>query len=159
MEAEAALAEQLENILDEARQTPGLEDRIPEAEAYAETIRAEQGAAFADAGATAELAAAGASARVRILNIETRLQADLSEAMSTDEIDERLVRAESDANSLTRNMSNRLDDVIASYGLGGDGTTTGSSAEQVAMDLRAALDKDIAAIANKAMVWADERKA
>jgi hypothetical protein len=47
------LDEQLNEILDEARADEGLADRIPEAEAYADEIRAAQFAAFEDASASA----------------------------------------------------------------------------------------------------------
>jgi len=110
--AEAALDEQLRSIIEEARSEPGLASRIEEAEAYADVIREDQRHAFADANAGAELAAAGANAKLAIASIKSRLMKQLAEATTADEVDARLGDAEGDAKFLESTMSDRLDAVI-----------------------------------------------
>jgi RNA polymerase-interacting CarD/CdnL/TRCF family regulator len=158
-DAEDNLAAQLDEILAEARDTPGLEERIPEAEAYVETIKAEQGAAFSDAGAGAELAASGAEARVAIASIKSRLQRDLAEAKTAEEVDSILNEAESDAMALTNRMNGNIDDVISTHNLASPEGAKKSDAEVLAGDLRKAVAKDIDNIRGKAIAFADERKA
>jgi tetrahydromethanopterin S-methyltransferase subunit A len=60
---------------------------------------------------------------------------------------------------LTTTMNNRLDSVIETHGLGGDGSGKKTDAEKMSANLRKAVDKDIGAIRDKAMFLADERKA
>lgn len=54
----------LTDIINEAKETPGLEDRIPEGEAYAESIRQEQDLALGRARILAELGAAAVKGNV-----------------------------------------------------------------------------------------------
>lgn len=117
IDAETALDGQLEEILDEARADEGLADRIPEAEAYADEIRYAQFAAFSDASAGAELTGIGASTRVAVASIKSRLEGQLERAETADEVDQRLGQAEDDARLLLGQMNNALEGVMEQHGL------------------------------------------
>jgi hypothetical protein len=158
-EAQAGLAGNLREILDEAAQDPGLVSRIAEAEAYAEAIKAEQAVAFEDANAGAELAGTGAQARSTIKVIRERLEAGLAEATTQEEVDELLSTAEADANALTARMNDRLNTVIEEHGLGETAGGSKQGPKKLAADMRKSVAKDIEAIAGRAVALADKRKA
>jgi len=158
--AVAMLDANLEDILNDMRNEPGLESRMEEAEAYAAEIRHVAGDAFEQAAATAELGAAGAAARVAIAGIRTRLQTQLANAMTPDEVDAILSAAEGDALMLTNQMDARLLEVQEEHQLHeGEGNGKPSEAALLAKSLKTAVDKDIASIRGQATSYADARKA
>ena len=159
--AEARLDAQLEVILDVARADAGLADRIAEAEALADEIRAAQFAAFEDASAGAELTGIGASTRVSIANIVARFQGQLVTAETADDVDQRLRKAEDDASLLLTQMNAALDAILETHGLDLTATTVAGEANAVALahQLFDAVARDIDALAGQAQDAADQRKA
>jgi len=150
---------QLEGIIDEAREDEGLADRIPEAEAYADEIRAAQYAAFSDASAGASLTGIGASTRVSINSIKSRLQGQLDRALTADEVDQRLAQADDDARLLLGQMNNALTAVMEDHGLDLNEEDGTSSAAALAAQLFDSVAKDIENIKGQAIALADLRKA
>jgi hypothetical protein len=153
------LDDQLNEVLDEARAAPGLEERIPEAEAYADEIRADQARAFGQAQAGAELAAAGAQAALALQALASRLDGDLGEANSNDEVDAALGSAEQRLASQTRSRNSQLDEIIETHGLASVEGGKKTDAEKLAAALRKALGRDIEKAEAKAIQAADRRKA
>lgn len=76
------------DILERGRSDPRLAERLPEAEAFAEKIRTDAEALFADAGSAGELLSTVKSAELLLGQLESGFKQNYKEAMTKDEVDE-----------------------------------------------------------------------
>jgi hypothetical protein len=139
-----SLDQTLTEILDQdVRSNAALAERVPEAEAYADAIRAEVAAAFGVAQAGAELAAAGAQAALGLQSLERDLLRELKAAQDNDAVDGALLSAGRRLASQTRSRNEQLDDIIQTHGLASEEGAKKTDAEKLAAQLRKSLARDI----------------
>jgi hypothetical protein len=90
---ETNLANDLQEILDEAAENAGLADVIGEANEYSDKIKAEIAAEIADAKALGEIQIVGKKSKINLLLTLASAKSNLDAAENKDEVDEVLAAA------------------------------------------------------------------